>query len=96
MKSEKLSDSEISAGLKNLNNWTLESDSIKKTFKTDGFPQTMGLTSAICGICQQFDHHPDYLTLKYSTVEVSFSSHSAGGLTSKDFEIAKEIDKLKY
>ena len=93
---KKLTEEEVSEELKKISSWTAEGNSIRKIFKTEGFPQTMGLVTAICGLCQQFDHHPDYLTLKYSSVEVSFSTHSAGGLTLKDFEIALEINKLKF
>ena len=90
----KLNYSRISEYLKSLNGWKLENNSIKKIFKTKGFPQTLGLVSEIGALCQQFDHHPDYLTLKYSEVEVSFSTHSAGGVTEKDFEIVKQIESL--
>jgi 4a-hydroxytetrahydrobiopterin dehydratase len=90
----KLTEEQIAENLVNLNGWYLENNSIKKKFKTKGFPQTMGLVAEIGALCQQFDHHPDYLTLKYSEVEVSFSTHSIGGISEKDFEIAKQIDLL--
>jgi len=90
----KLTDSQISENLKSLEGWKYENGSLKKVFKTKGFPQTLGLVSEIGALCQQFDHHPDYLTLKYAEVEVSFSTHSAKGVTEKDFEIAKQIELL--
>jgi len=93
---EKLNVEIINKELEELQGWSVEGNSIRRIFKTEGFPQTMGLVSAICGLCQQFDHHPDYLTLKYSSVDVSFSTHSAGGITEKDIELAKEINKLKF
>lgn len=74
--------------------WIVKGKSIIKVFKTKNFPQTMALVSGICGLCQQFDHHPDYLTLKYAQVEVSFSTHSEGGITEKDINIANEIEFL--
>jgi 4a-hydroxytetrahydrobiopterin dehydratase len=90
----KLTENQISENLKSLKGWTLQDGSIKKVFKTKGFPQTLGLVSEIGALCQQVDHHPDYLTLKYAEVEVSFSTHSVGGLSAKDFEIAELIDSL--
>lgn len=93
---EKLSKKEVFESLKKLKDWKQKGSSIVKIFKTKGFPQTMGLTSAIGAICQAHDHHPDYLTLKYASVEVSFSSHDVKGLSSRDIKIAKEIDKLKF
>jgi 4a-hydroxytetrahydrobiopterin dehydratase len=74
--------------------WKVVDKSIIKIFKTKNFPQTMALVSGICGLCQQHDHHPDYLTLKYAEVKVSFSTHSAGGITDKDVKIAGDIEKL--
>lgn len=90
----KLTENQITEKLKSLNGWYIENNSLKKKFKTKGFPQTLGLVAEIGALCQQFDHHPDYLTLKYSEVEVSFSTHSIGGLSEKDFDIAKQIDLL--
>ena len=92
----KLTDEQIAEALGNLEGWERVNDSIQKKFKTDGFPQTMGLVTAIGSLCQQFDHHPDWLTMKYAEVEVSFSTHSEGGITDKDINIAKELDKLKF
>ncbi len=91
-----LTKEQIDKDLKKLKGWKTNYSSIRKTFKTKGFPQTMGLTTAICALCQQHDHHPDYLTLKYSEVEVSFSTHSVKGISRKDFEIAGDIETLKF
>jgi 4a-hydroxytetrahydrobiopterin dehydratase len=92
----KLTKKEVSAALKGLKDWKQKGNSIVKIFKTKGFPQTMGLTTSIGALCQQFDHHPDYLTMKYDSVEVSFSSHDVKGISSRDIRIAKEINKLKF
>jgi 4a-hydroxytetrahydrobiopterin dehydratase len=92
----KLTDEQLTETLSKLDGWERVEDSIQKKLKTDGFPQTMGLVTAIGSLCQQFDHHPDWLTMKYAEVEVSFSTHSEGGLTDKDVNIAKEINKLKF
>ncbi|MBK8549819.1 MAG: 4a-hydroxytetrahydrobiopterin dehydratase [Ignavibacteria bacterium] len=93
---EKLTEQQVVEELKNLTGWSLTENSIRKTFSTKGFPQTMGLVTAIGALCQQHDHHPDYLTMKYSSVEVSFSTHSAKGITIKDTKIAQDINKLNF
>jgi 4a-hydroxytetrahydrobiopterin dehydratase len=92
----KLNDEQVQEALAELSGWARDGDAIKKTIKTENFPQTMGLVTAIGALCQQFDHHPDWLTLKYSEVEMSFSTHSENGITEKDVNIAKEINKLKF
>lgn len=93
---EKLNEQQIDEALKTLKDWKLMESSIRKIFTTKGFPQTMGLVTAIGALCQQHDHHPDYLTMKYASVEVSFSTHSAKGITHKDIDIAKDIDTLNF
>lgn len=93
---DKLTKTEVSQALKKLKDWKQKGSSIVKLFKTKGFPQTMGLATAIGSLCQAHDHHPDYLTMKYDSIEVSFSSHDVKGLSSRDIKIAREIDKLKF
>lgn len=93
---DKLTKAEVSESLKKLKEWKQKGSSIVKSFKTKGFPQTMGLATAIGSLCQAHDHHPDYLTMKYDSIEVSFSSHDVKGLSSRDIKIAREIDKLKF
>ena len=92
----KLDDAEVKEQLESLEGWERDGNSIRKTFKTKGFPQTMGLVTAIGSFCQQHDHHPDYLTMKYAEVEVSFSTHSEGGITQKDMDIAKDLNTLNF
>jgi len=54
----------------------------------------MGFVTAVGGVCQRLNHHPDYVLMKYKEVEVSFSTHSAGGITLKDIETAVELEKI--
>ncbi|RPI13446.1 MAG: 4a-hydroxytetrahydrobiopterin dehydratase [Ignavibacteriae bacterium] len=91
---EKLSDEEILEKLKALNGWEFREKSIKKCYKTASYPVTMGFITAIGGVAQRLNHHPDYILMKYMEIEVSFSTHSAGGVTQKDIDIAIEIDKI--
>lgn len=91
---EKLTIGEIEQNLNSLTGWRYDKGSIKKIFKTSSYPATMGFVTAIGGVCQRMNHHPDYLLMKYKEIEVSFSTHSAGGVTEKDIEAAAEIDKI--
>lgn len=100
---DKLTKEEIEKSLKTLDGWNYAEStngqscgSIKKTFNTSGYPVTMGLVSAIGSVCQRFNHHPDYILMKYKELEVSFSTHSAGGITEKDIEVAKELEKIHF
>jgi 4a-hydroxytetrahydrobiopterin dehydratase len=91
---EKLSKEEIEEFLKSLPGWSYQDGSIRKIFKTSSYPATMGFVSAVGGVCQRLNHHPDYVLIKYKEIEVSFSTHSAGGITEKDIEAAKELEKI--
>ena len=97
---EKLTKEEIEKFLKSLKGWNYvegsNGGSIKKQFRTSGYPVTMGFVAAIGGICQRLNHHPDYVLMKFKEVEVSFSTHSAGGVTIKDIEAAKELENIQF
>jgi len=54
----------------------------------------MGFVTAVGGFCQKRNHHPDYIHMKFKEVEVSFSTHTAGGVTQKDIEIASDLEKI--
>lgn len=91
---DKLTNTQIEESLKSLPGWSIEGGSIRKTFKTQSYPATMGFVTAVGGVCQRLNHHPDYVLMKYKEAEVSFSTHSAGGITEKDIEAASELEKI--
>ena len=91
----KLSEPEIESNLKDLSGWVREGIAIKKTFVRKGFVEAVEFVRQIVPIAEGMDHHPDVRIFAYKRVEVSISTHSAGGLTGKDFELAKKIDALQ-
>jgi 4a-hydroxytetrahydrobiopterin dehydratase len=91
---EKLTEQQVLDALKDLKEWKYENGSIKKIFQTRNYPATMGFVTAVGGFCQKRNHHPDYVLMKYKEVEVSFSTHSAGGITQNDIDIAADIEKI--
>jgi len=84
---------EIEKHLKSLPGWKYQDGSIKKVFKTRGYPATMGFVTAVCGLCQRHNHHPDYILMKFKEVELSFSTHAAQGVTEYDIRLASEIQE---
>ena len=91
---EKLTEQQLTEALASLPDWKYENGSIKKTFKTSSYPASMGFVTAVGGFCQKRNHHPDYVLMKFKEVEVSFSTHSAGGITQNDIEIASDLEKI--
>lgn len=91
---ELLSGEEIEARLGELEGWSREGDAITKTFDEDDFVGSVEFVRRLTGPAEEMGHHPD-LTISWSEVKVSLTSHSAGGLTANDFELADRIDALE-
>lgn len=90
----KLTEEQVLELLKDITGWKYDNGSIKKVFKTKNFPVTMGFVTAIGGFCQKRNHHPDYVLMKFKEVEVSFSTHYAGGITQNDIDIAHDLEEI--
>jgi 4a-hydroxytetrahydrobiopterin dehydratase len=88
----KLSPAEIAAQLKSLPTWRLEDGAIVREFATDGWPTTLMLVNAIGFFAEAADHHPD-LVVSWGKVQVKLSTHSAGGVTASDLELARLIEQ---
>ncbi len=90
-----LNESEIAARLATLNGWERHGNTITKRHIFANFHETMAFVNAIAWIAHRCDHHPD-LQIGYNYCRVSFTTHSAGGLTDKDFAAAARIDALFF
>ncbi len=90
---QKLDRNEIQSKIKALDGWKLEGDSIKKQWKFNDFSESIAFINKVADLAEEHDHHPELFNV-YNQVSLSFSTHDAGGLTEKDFKIAKEIDQL--
>lgn len=66
---------------------------IEKTFKTGNFMSGLKLVTSIAELAEAAGHHPDVL-LTYPKVVIQLTTHDAGGLTAKDFDLARDIEKL--
>lgn len=86
---------EIEARLAKLPDWQLSADQagIQRDFRFKNFHQTMAFVNAVAWIAHQQDHHPD-LEVGYNHCRVNYTTHSAGGLSEKDFMCAQQVDAL--
>ncbi|MDP3953525.1 MAG: 4a-hydroxytetrahydrobiopterin dehydratase [bacterium] len=82
--------------LSDLNNWELIEGGkvIKKVLVLKDFKEALRFVNRVGELAEDQDHHPDIKLFDYKKVEISLTTHSAGGLTNKDVALAKEIDKL--
>ena len=87
----KLSDIEIQRTLGAHAGWTRRGNAITKTFEFPTFPAAIGFVNRIAEVAERMDHHPD-VDIRYTKVTCSLSTHSAGGITSRDFKLAESID----
>src|SRR5437899_5563511 len=85
---------EITAKLKelHLDEWYLEDGWIRRKYNTDGWPTTLMLTNAIGFLCEAAYHHAD-LAITWGKIWVKLMTHSAGGITDKDFAVARKIEE---
>jgi 4a-hydroxytetrahydrobiopterin dehydratase len=76
-----------------LTGWNFKDNGIEKVFKFNDFVEAFGFMSKIALLAEKADHHPDWSNI-YNTVCIRLNTHSYGGLTQKDIDLAIEIDKL--
>lgn len=88
-----LTQTEIEQALASLDGWTQAGNEISRTFVLRSFPAALAFASAVGHLAERADHHPDIL-IQYRKVTLTLSTHSAGGLTEKDFDLAAEIDAI--
>jgi 4a-hydroxytetrahydrobiopterin dehydratase len=88
-----LADAEIATALAVLPGWGRDGEEIVKTFECSSFPAAIAFVVQIGFLAEKADHHPD-LDIRWRNVKVALSTHSAGGLTNRDFDLAAEIESL--
>jgi len=87
----KLSRAEAEQRLERLTGWTLDGDAIHKQYTFKDFLEAIAFVNRLAPEAQAADHHPDIL-INYKRVTLTYSTHSEGGLTEKDFALAKKFD----
>ena len=89
----KLSKQEIVAGLRKLDGWGIVKGNLHRMFEFKNFRQAFGFMKRVALAADRMDHHPDWSNA-YNKVTIDLSTHSAGGLTKNDFELAGKIQKI--
>ena len=89
----RLSDTEIDERLSGLTGWQRSGDAIVKQYENGDFKGSVDFVNRLTPEAEDMGHHPD-LEISWSTVTVSITTHSQGGLTENDFELARRIDAL--
>ena len=90
---DKLTATQIEAELIKLNNWNLKDNLLSKVYKLNSFMGVMSFSNLVADKSEQIDHHPKMI-IDYNTIEFELSTHSVGGLTVLDFELANFIEDI--
>ncbi|MGH3889774.1 MAG: 4a-hydroxytetrahydrobiopterin dehydratase [Pseudonocardiaceae bacterium] len=86
-------DEQVAGALEGLTDWQRDGDAIVRTAKLPSFPAAIETVRAVAEIAEAHNHHPD-IDIRWRTVTFRCSTHSEGGITGKDVELAGEIDRV--
>lgn len=89
----KLTDTEIAERAATVPEWSRSGDAIRRQFQFRDFVASMGFVNQVALLAEKADHHPD-IDIRYNRVALELSTHSEGGLTANDFELAARIDAV--
>ena len=93
MAATKLSEQEIAAELRELSGWSVVKGNLHREFEFKDFSAAFGFMARVALAAEKMDHHPEWFNV-YKTVDVTLSTHDAGGLTERDVKLAEAMDKI--
>jgi 4a-hydroxytetrahydrobiopterin dehydratase len=88
-----LSNKQLNECLEGLNGWSVVNEKLSKTFKFSSFIQAFGFMNQVAMTSEAMDHHPEWSNV-YNRVEINLVTHSEGGITKLDIELAMKIDSI--
>ena len=88
-----VSDEEVEAFVEAHSGWTRNGDEIQCTYEFSDFSEAMGFVTRVALAAEKANHHPD-IDIRWNKVNLTLSTHSEGGLTAKDLDLADTIDGL--
>ncbi len=89
----KLTEAAIEERLQGLSGWTKQGEMITKTYKMGTFPAAIAFVTHVGFLAEAAAHHPD-VDIRYNRVKLALTTHDAGGLTEKDFDLAAKADEI--
>ena len=89
----KLTEDEISEALRSLDGWQLLDGKLHREYKFRNFVEAWGFMSRVALVAEKMNHHPEWFNV-WCTVRIDLSTHEAGGLSSRDVELAQEINAV--
>ena len=90
---EKLNEKQLTQALGELNGWKLEKGFLINSFKFNDFKEAFAFMTRVAFEAEAQNHHPNWENV-YNTITIRLNTHDADGITNKDFELGKSIDKI--
>jgi 4a-hydroxytetrahydrobiopterin dehydratase len=93
MSIQKMTSEQIETRLKDVPGWELKNEKLHREFKFKNFVQAFGFMTQVAILAERLNHHPEWSNV-YSRVTIDLTTHEAGGISSRDFELAGKINEL--
>ena len=90
-----LNDSEIKYKLASITGWNFSNNQIGKEYQLKDFIEALSLVNKVGAMAEEMNHHPDILMHSWNKVKITVSTHSEGGVTEKDLQLAEKIENIK-
>lgn len=90
---KKLTDAEVSTAVEQLAGWSVQNAKLHREYKFVDFPHAFGFMATAAPAIEKMDHHPEWCNV-YNRVTVDLSTHDAGGITQKDFALARLLEGI--
>lgn len=90
-----LASDELTKYLSPLSGWTQEGNQIAKLFQFKDFAEALAFVNKVGAEAEKMNHHPDIFIHSWNKVKITISTHSEGGITKKDFQLADKIELVK-
>jgi 4a-hydroxytetrahydrobiopterin dehydratase len=93
MSVSKATEHEIQEALAELDSWTVENEKLHREYQFSNFVQAFGFMAQVALLAERAAHHPEWFNV-YNKVVVDLTTHEAGGITEKDFDLAREMEQV--
>ena len=93
MATKKLEPDEIARLLAQLPGWTVEGGKLHREYRLANFVEAFGAMTSAALVAERMDHHPEWFNV-WNTVRIDLTTHDAGGITAKDFELAEAMERI--
>lgn len=91
--SDLLDENELESALKKHPDWEIEGNALTRTVEFEEFMEGIDFVNLLADVAEEAQHHPD-ITINYTRVTISLTTHDAGGITEADLELAQRVDNL--